>query len=159
MKSTNIIHDADMGFWSPLANNYDEILNLFLKCKKMEQAGLLIELTWFGHVLVFHTPQDHLIQATCKVSKVHNKNSLFQKSWTIVYPLHKLPKLKNEKFKNSKLRGKFEIEKLNWKEGRNIIFNDEMSNSSHHLLLSSNVDENLRENISIHSSSLHSVKG
>lgn len=158
-KPTNIIHVADMGFRSPLANNFDAIHNLFTKCKNMEQTGLIVELTQFDVAFVFEAPQDHLIQASCKLNEVHGKDSLLQKSQVTVYPLHKLPKFKNEKLKTADLRGTFEIKKTKWKEGRNVIFDDETYNSCIHLFSSSNVDESLGENISIHSSTLHSVKG
>ena len=102
-KSINIIHLADMGFRYPLSNNYDIISNLFTKCKKMEQAGFLVELTQFDIAFVFQAPQDHLIHALCKVKESHDKDSLFQKSQVTVSPLHKLPKLNQEKLKNSDL--------------------------------------------------------
>jgi len=158
-KSTSIIHVADMGFRSPLANNYEAILNLFKKCEKMKQDGLLVELTQFDLAFGFQAPQDHLIQATCKVNEVHDKESLYQKSRVTVYPLHKLPNLKDEKLKNNELKGTFEIKKMNWEEGRNVIFDDETQTSGINLFSSSRVNKKSRENISIHSSTLHSVKG
>jgi hypothetical protein len=81
----------------------------------MKQDGLLVELTQFDLAFGFQAPQDHLIQATCKVNEVHDKESLYQKSRVTVYPLHKLPNLKDEKLKNNELKGTFEIKKMNWK--------------------------------------------
>ena len=159
MNLTNIIHIADMGFRSPLTNNYEAISDLFSKCTKMEKAGLTVELTQFDIGFVFPVPQDHLLQATIQVNEVNDKDSLFQKSRTTVYPLHKLPILKEEKLKNKDLRGTFEIKKTDWAEGRNVIFDDDSYNSGIHLFASSNANDNVRDYISIHSSTLHSVKG
>jgi hypothetical protein len=125
----------------------------------MEKAGLTVELTQFDIAFVFPVPQDHLLQATIEVNEVNGKDSLFQKSRTTVYPLHKLPILKEEKLKNKDLRGTFEIKKTDWAEGRNVIFDDDSYNSGIHLFSSSNANDNVRDYISIHSSTLHSVKG
>jgi ubiquitin C-terminal hydrolase len=158
-KSTNIIHVADMGFRSPLSNNYKAIYNLFNQCKKMEQEGITVEITQFDIAFGFQAPQDHLIQATCKVNEIIGKDSLFQKSRATVYPLHKLPKFTDAKLKNNDLRGTFEIKKTNWETGRDVILDDENHTNGINLFCSSTRTKNLKENITIHSSTLHSVKG
>lgn len=158
-KSTSIIHVADMGFRSPLSNNYKAIYKLSNQCKKMEQAGLMVEITQFDIAFGFQAPQDHLIQATCKVNEIIDKESLFQKSRATVYPLHKLPKFADEKLKSNDLRGTFEIKKTNWEAGRDVIFDDGDYTNGINLFCSSPGTKNVRENIAIHSSTLHSVKG
>jgi len=159
LTSTNIIHVADMGFRSPLSNSYESISNLFQKCKTMEQMGFVVELTQFDVAFVIKTPEDYLIQATCKANEAHGKDSLFQKTQTTIYPIHKLQNLRNERLKNCDLKGTFEIKKTNWREGRNVIVDEEVHNSALQLFTSHDRQGNLRESISIHSSSLHSVKG
>jgi hypothetical protein len=147
-----------MGFRSPLANNYKAIFHLSNKCKKIEQE-LLVEITQFDVAFGFQALQDHLIQATCKVNEIIDKESLFQKSRAMVYPLHKLPKFTDAKLKNNDLRGTFEIKKTNWEEGRDVIFDDENHTSGiNHFCFSTGTKE-LHKNISIHSSTPHSVKG
>ena len=158
-KSTSIIHVADMGFRSPLSNNYKAIFDLSYQCKRMEQEGLMVEITQFDIAFGFQAPQDHLIQATCKVNDTIDKESLFHKSRATVYPLHKLPKFTDAKLMKNDLRGTFEIKKTNWEAGRDVIFDDGSVTSGINLFRSSTVSKNLRENISIHSSTLHSVKG
>ena len=86
-----------------------------------------------------------------------NKDSLFQKSQVSVYPIHKLPTFKDEKLKTNELRGTVEIKKRTWNDGSTVNFEDYGYNKGTDLFASSNHDENVRENISIHSSTLHSV--
>lgn len=158
-KSTCIIHIADMGFRSPLDGNHDAISKLFTKCRKMATFGLLVELTQLDIAFVFQMPQDHLLQATLTKNDVHGEDSLFQKSRTTIYPIHKLPPLKDESLKNSDLKGTFEVKKENWEEGRIISFDNETDLGGISLFSSTDRNKKLRESIAVHSSTLHSIKG
>ena len=130
--STHIIHTADMGFRLPLANNFDSVNNLFKKCKEMEEVGLQVELTQFDVAFVFQSPPDHLFQTTCQMKGVPPRDSLFQKSRVMVYPIHKVPKFSNDTLKTNELGGTFEIKKTSWETGRNVILDDDMQDSCCH---------------------------
>ena len=158
-KNTHIIHIADMGFRTPLRNNFDGMHKLFKKCQEMKEVGFLVELTQFDVAFVFQAPQDHLIQAKCHIDQALPKDSLFQKSRITVYPIHTVPKFNNGKLKSHDLRGTFEIKKTSWESGCWVNLEEDMPNSCIHLFSSSRVDEQLRDSISIHSSTIHSVKG
>ena len=158
-KSYHVIHVADMGFRSPIKDNFDEVSNLFKKCEKMERLGILVELTQFDIAFSFQAPQDHLIQASCKVNETHDKDSIFWNTQSTVYPLHKLPKFKNESLKKSNLKGTFEIKKKNWSDGRYISFEDTSDNRGVNLFSCSDTVKNHRETISLHSSTFFSLKG
>lgn len=158
-QASYVIHVADMGFRLPITNHSQGISNLFKKCDKMQQTGIVVELTQFDIAFGFQAPQDHLIQAVCKVNESHDKESLFHRSQVSVYPLHKLPKLKNEILKKCDLKGTFEIKKTNWVEGRHICYDDDSEYVGMEFFSCSDDVENHREYLSIHSSTLFSVKG
>lgn len=170
VKSTYIIHVADMGYRLPIVSHVPNktINNLFDRNKKMREVGIKVEIVQFDIAFIIKVQSDHMIQVTCHTNKDHDTDSVLQGSSVKVFPLHKLPKFANKSLSAGDLKGTVQVTKNNWNSEKVInigtVHPEELgtginSEVTDLFTTSNKEEENARKSISTHLSSVYSFKG
>ena len=114
LRESYIVHVADLGFRMPLPKQWSQTSKIFLNKCDANNLGITLEVIQCDLAFVTKCEKDNLIQATCSRNSEEDRKCVLQGSSLKVFPIHKLPPLKEKGLDPTKLKGTLQIKKTQW---------------------------------------------